>query len=119
MRGTEGTLKYEVNAYGRIMQEIEKVEGIKGVSAKDVNFINGKPFEIPTNTCCKIVLDMGRLTNAYVDFSVDGGANSNMKVSYCESFTSPKLGGNKFGKGNRNDIEGKIPAYKPGSRSLK
>ncbi len=30
LRGTEGTLKYEVNAYGRIMQEIEKVEGIKG-----------------------------------------------------------------------------------------
>ena len=30
LRGTEGTLKYEVNAYGRIMQEIEKKEGQKG-----------------------------------------------------------------------------------------
>ncbi|MBE6463456.1 MAG: penicillin-binding protein 2 [Alphaproteobacteria bacterium] len=30
LRGTEGTLSYEVNAYGRIMQELEKKEGIKG-----------------------------------------------------------------------------------------
>lgn len=30
LRGTEGILKYEVNAYGRIMQEIEKQEGVKG-----------------------------------------------------------------------------------------
>lgn len=30
LRGTEGILKYEVNAYGRIMQEIEKQEGLKG-----------------------------------------------------------------------------------------
>ncbi|MBO5255306.1 MAG: alpha-L-rhamnosidase [Opitutales bacterium] len=93
------------------LASVRKIEGIKGVSAKDVDFINGKPFEIPANTNCKIVLDMGHLTNAYVDFSVEGGANANMKAIYCESFTSPKLGGNKFGKGNRNEIEGKIPAY--------
>ncbi len=30
LRGTEGILKYEVNAYGRIMREIEKQDGIKG-----------------------------------------------------------------------------------------
>ncbi len=30
LRGTEGTITYEVNAYGRIMREIEKKEGIKG-----------------------------------------------------------------------------------------
>ena len=30
LRGQEGSLKYEVNAYGRIMREIEKQEGIKG-----------------------------------------------------------------------------------------
>jgi len=30
LRGTEGTLTYEVNAYGRIMREIEKKDGIKG-----------------------------------------------------------------------------------------
>ena len=30
LRGQEGTLKYEVNAYGRIMQELEKKEGLKG-----------------------------------------------------------------------------------------
>lgn len=30
LRGTEGTLKYEVNAYGRIMQELEKIDGTKG-----------------------------------------------------------------------------------------
>ncbi len=93
------------------LASVRKVNGVKGVSAKDVDFINGKPFEIPANTSCKIVLDMGHLTNAYVDFSVEGGANANMKTIYCESFTSPKLGGNKFGKGNRNEIEGKIPAY--------
>ena len=93
------------------LESVRRVEGIKGVSAKDVDFINGKAFEIPANTHCKIVLDMGHLTNAYVDFSVDGGAKANMKVYYCESFTSPKLGGQKFGKGNRNDIEGKVPAF--------
>jgi len=30
LRGTEGNLTYEVNAYGRIMREIEKKEGTKG-----------------------------------------------------------------------------------------
>ena len=30
LRGSAGSLKYEVNAYGRIMQEIEKQEGNKG-----------------------------------------------------------------------------------------
>ncbi len=30
LRGTEGSLSYEVNAYGRIMQELEKKEGLKG-----------------------------------------------------------------------------------------
>lgn len=30
LRGTEGTLTYEVNAYGRIMREMEKIDGIKG-----------------------------------------------------------------------------------------
>ena len=30
LRGTEGILKYEVNAYGRIMREIEKIDGLKG-----------------------------------------------------------------------------------------
>ena len=30
LRGQEGSLKYEVNAYGRIMREIEKIEGTKG-----------------------------------------------------------------------------------------
>lgn len=34
LRGSEGTLTYEVNAYGRIMREIEKKEGTKG---KDLN----------------------------------------------------------------------------------
>ena len=30
LRGTEGTLTYEVNAYGRIMREMEKIDGVKG-----------------------------------------------------------------------------------------
>lgn len=30
LRGIEGSLKYEVNAYGRIMREIEKIDGKKG-----------------------------------------------------------------------------------------
>lgn len=30
LRGTEGILTYEVNAYGRIMREIEKKDGLKG-----------------------------------------------------------------------------------------
>ncbi|MBQ2887280.1 MAG: penicillin-binding protein 2 [Alphaproteobacteria bacterium] len=30
LRGKEGILTYEVNAYGRIMREMEKVDGIKG-----------------------------------------------------------------------------------------
>lgn len=30
LRGTEGSLTYEINAYGRIMREIEKKDGIKG-----------------------------------------------------------------------------------------
>ena len=99
-----------------------KVRSISGLAEKkndDVNFIKGKPFEIPANASCKIVLDMGHLTNAYVDFNVSGGKNAVMKLNYCESFYDPKVAkqlreqgvrdSHMLSKGNRNEVAGKVP----------
>ncbi len=99
--------------------KVRSIMGLVDKKVKDVNFINGKPFEIPANSSCKIVLDMGYLTNAYVDFNVSGGKNAIMKLNYCESFYEPKLAqqyrgmkirdARRLSKLNRNEIDGKLP----------
>lgn len=55
LRGTEGILTYEVNAYGRIMREIERTEGQKG---KDLD----------------LTIDIRLQTAAYDAFKEESGA---------------------------------------------
>ena len=65
---------------------------------------------IPANTTATLLLDQGFLTNAYPTLLFSKGRGAGISLSYAEALYIPrneqlKTGG---GKGNRNEVEGKI-----------
>jgi alpha-L-rhamnosidase len=59
-------------------------------------------LEIPAHVTVSLLLDHSRLTTAYPDLMVSGGARSTIRLTYAEAmFDSQRQ------KGNRNEIEGK------------
>ena len=65
---------------------------------------------IPANTTATLLLDQGFLTNAYPTLLFSRGNDAGISLSYAEALYIPrneqlKTGG---GKGNRNEVEGKI-----------
>ena len=91
------------------LAKVCEVEGLSGKTANDVKFISGEAFEIPANTSCKILLDMGHLTNAYTILETLKGANAEISISYAESMAEPK-NSDWHGKKNRNATKGLVPA---------
>ena len=86
-------------------QCIRKMEVLRGGKIESAEFIKGKALQIPANTECRIVVDAGVLTNAYMSLATRGGKGAEIALSYCESFGSP----DGETKGNRNEIDGKVP----------
>ncbi len=79
------------------------------------------PFTIPARTRATLLLDQGSLTNAYVTLLFSKGKNASIRLKYAEALFIPansakynvKGGGYMgseaiYGKGNRNEVEGKI-----------
>ncbi|HWR51330.1 MAG TPA: alpha-L-rhamnosidase C-terminal domain-containing protein [Bryobacteraceae bacterium] len=62
-----------------------------------------RPVTIPANTRARLLLDNERVTTAYSEFVLSGGAGARFSVRYAESLWVP--GTNK--KANRDDVEGK------------
>jgi hypothetical protein len=65
---------------------------------------------IPANTTATLLLDQGFLTNTYPTLLFSKGKDAGISLSYAEALYIPrneqlKTGG---GKGNRNEVEGKI-----------
>lgn len=61
------------------------------------------PFTIPARSSVTLLLDQGALTNAYPVLTYSGGKNASISLQYTEALYS------KFpGKGNRNEVEGKV-----------
>src|SRR5204863_6341437 len=59
-------------------------------------------LEIPAHATVSLLLDHSRLTTAYPELTVRGGAKSSIRLTYAEAmFDSTGQ------KGNRNEIEGK------------
>ncbi len=84
---------------------VRKIEVLRGTKVEPADFIKGAELQIPADTECRIVVDAGVLTNAYISLSTRGGKGAEIALSYCESFGSP----DGKTKGNRNEIDGKVP----------
>lgn len=78
-------------------------------------------FSIPARTRANILLDQGFLTNAYPTFEFSKGRNASVRIKYAEALFIPAnspvygtRGGGYMGspaihgKGNRNEVTGKI-----------
>ena len=65
---------------------------------------------IPANTVVTLLLDQTFLTNAYPTLLFSKGRDAGMSLSYAEALYTPENEKTKSGrgKGNRNEIEGKI-----------
>ena len=73
-------------------------------------FPQGKssPFTVPANKDVTILFDQGHLTTAYPMVTVSGGRGAELELKYAEALWKPVPGRERWEKGNRNDIEGKV-----------
>ena len=105
---------------------VRKAEGVK----VPTGFLEGKAsLTVPAHTKAELLLDQGFLTNAYFNLAFSGGRAAKITVGYAESLFIPapqrELSAEELeripaefrrmarmprtaGKGNRNDVEGKI-----------
>ncbi|MDN3657609.1 alpha-L-rhamnosidase C-terminal domain-containing protein [Ferruginibacter paludis] len=92
------------------MQRLSALRKTEGIPAP-VNFPAVKAaFTIPANTTATLLLDQGFLTNAYPSLLFSKGNNAGISLSYAEALYSKGNEKTKSGrgKGNRNDVDGKI-----------
>lgn len=83
---------------------LAKVRKTSGVSVS-AQFLNGDDqVEISPHTKGSILLDQAYLTTAYPEIRVSGGRGSKIRISYAESLFE----GEGSGKGNRNEVDGKL-----------
>lgn len=75
----------------------------KGISVTDALLQGKAPLTIKAHSTVSLLLDQSQLTNAYFVVKTEGGAGSEIKITYAESL--------KYAdgtKGNRNDINDKV-----------
>ncbi len=61
-------------------------------------------FQVPADSEAEVLLDQDQLTTAYPEFLVSGGRGAEIAVRYAEALWLP----DGSGKGNRDEIEGKV-----------
>ena len=108
------------------LASVRKAEGVR----VPAGFLEGKAaLTVPANTKAELLLDQGFLTNAYFNLAFSGGRDARLTVGYAEALFVPaparEMSEEELaripaefrrmarmprtaGKGNRNDVEGKI-----------
>jgi len=81
---------------------IGRVVRASGIQLPVPSDFPGQQFEIPAHSSVSLLLDQSRLTTAYPELTVSGGAKSTIRLSYAEALLD-----DKGEKGNRNEIAGK------------
>ncbi|MFB3904832.1 MAG: alpha-L-rhamnosidase C-terminal domain-containing protein [Acidobacteriota bacterium] len=66
------------------------------------------PFSVPANKDVTILFDQGHLTTAYPVIRATGGRGAELELKYAEALRKLVEGRQRWEKGNRNDITGKI-----------
>ena len=77
--------------------KVVRANGIQPVANFSENGV-----EIPANATVSLLVDESRLTTAYPELTVSGGAKSDIRLTYAEALVDEK-----GQKGDRNEIEGK------------
>ena len=103
------------------VQRLQSVRESSGISVPSTFPAQVTPFTVPEHTKVTLLLDQGFLTNAYPTVTFSNGRDASVSLGYAESLFIPagsdlygKPGGgymgseNIAGKGNRNDVKGKI-----------
>lgn len=92
------------------MQRLSALRKADGVSVPSGFPATKTPFTIPANSNVTLLLDQNFLTNAYPTLLFSKGNNAGISLSYAEALYSPENEKTKSGrgKGNRNEIDGKI-----------
>jgi alpha-L-rhamnosidase len=89
------------------LQRIEKIRRAAGMDINNFSFDGQHKLTIPANTKATILFDQAYLTTAYPEFSVSGGKDSQIVLTYSEALFDSRMQ-----KGNRDEIEGrKIYGY--------
>ena len=99
------------------LQRLQSTRESSGITIPDAFPANPTQVTIPSNTKASILLDNGSLTNAYLTLLFSNGKDAAIRIKYAEALFIPtgpgKPGGYMghseiHGKGNRNDVQGKI-----------
>ncbi|CAN5449114.1 hypothetical protein BH11BAC5_BH11BAC5_39420 [soil metagenome] len=92
------------------LQRLATLRKSEGVTVSAAFPATKTQVTIPANINATLLLDQSYLTNAYPTLNFSGGKDAGISLSYAEALYS--MGNEKTksgrGKGNRNDIEGKI-----------
>jgi alpha-L-rhamnosidase len=89
------------------LQLTGKIRRAAGLEINDFSFDGTRKLTIPANTKATILFDQTFLTTAYSEFSVSGGKDSQIVLTFSETLFDSKMQ-----KGNRDEIEGrKIYGY--------
>ncbi len=99
----------------RTPQRLQSLREATGVKAPDSFPTSPSALHIPANAKATLLLDNGFLTNAYITLQFSRGRNAIISLKYAESLYRPAAasspgptGAKTSGKGNRNEIKGKI-----------
>jgi alpha-L-rhamnosidase len=103
------------------VQRLESTREASGISVPSEFPAQTTPVTIPANTKASLLLDQGHLTNAYLTLNFSNGKDATIRIKYAEALFIPAIselygtssGGYMgspaiAGKGNRNEIKGKI-----------
>jgi hypothetical protein len=103
------------------VQRLQSTRESTGVTVPETFPATPGSFTIPENTKATVLLDQGSLTNAYLNLMFSNGKDASITLKYAEALFIPAqspLYGNPpggymgwktiAGKGNRNEIKGKI-----------
>ena len=115
----------------RTAQNLSAVRKADGVKVPAAFLTGGAPLTVPAHTKAEILLDNGVLTNAYFNVKMNGGKDARLAVGYAEALYIPDpntpptpspeqlasipeefrnfaRAPRTVGKGNRNEVDGKI-----------
>jgi alpha-L-rhamnosidase len=90
------------------VQRLQKTREATGITPPDSFPASASAVTIPAKTKATLLLDNGVLTNAYITVQFSGGRDADISLKYAESLYVQGSAGRLAGKGNRNEVQGKI-----------
>jgi alpha-L-rhamnosidase len=91
------------------LQRLQSTREVTGINVPDSFPATATAVTIPPKTKATVLLDNGFLTNAYTTLQFSQGRDAAISLKYAEALYAPVSSAGKApGKGNRNDVKGKI-----------